>query len=97
MYNKEYQMSGVNRDIETSLAVIVPAYNEENGIDCVLQQLADCLQDYKLPYEIVVVDDGSQDKTATIAKSYSLRCFVIRLIKAMVLRLKLVLDIHGPS
>ena len=47
------------------LSIIIPAYNEEALIASTL----DCLQAYLLErterYEIIVVDDGSQDKTVT--------------------------------
>ena len=45
------------------LSVIIPAYNEEDLIVSTL----DCLQSYLSrrpePYEIIIVDDGSRDKT----------------------------------
>ena len=47
------------------LSVLVPAYNEERTIERVLRRVLD-LQD--LVKEIVVVDDGSQDDTASIAE-----------------------------
>lgn len=44
--------------------VVVPAYNEENSIGAVLTELS------RYPYHIVVVDDGSTDKTADIIKTF---------------------------
>ena len=52
---------------------IVPAFNEENNIGNVLQVLVKV----DLLGEIIVVDDGSADKTAEISASYGVR--VIRL------------------
>jgi cellulose synthase/poly-beta-1,6-N-acetylglucosamine synthase-like glycosyltransferase len=50
-----------------SLTVIVPAYNEEEGLsatlDALLRQTVPC-------DEIIVVDDGSADRTAEIARRY---------------------------
>ena len=51
-------------------SVIIPAYNEERGIGLVLQELNRVLQDCTFPYEIIVVDDGSLDATATIARQH---------------------------
>jgi cellulose synthase/poly-beta-1,6-N-acetylglucosamine synthase-like glycosyltransferase/peptidoglycan/xylan/chitin deacetylase (PgdA/CDA1 family) len=49
------------------LSVIVPAYNEEAGIASTLASLMDT--DYQGPFEIIVVDDGSTDRTAEIVES----------------------------
>ncbi len=45
------------------LSVVIPAYNEEKGIQGVVDRLLEPLQKSKLPYEIIVVDDGSEDRT----------------------------------
>lgn len=50
-------------------SVIVPAFNEEKGILAVLRQITLVLTERGWPYEVIVVDDGSQDKTAAVAKS----------------------------
>lgn len=48
-----------------STYIVIPAYNEEKSIAKVIEQLLD--YNYK---NIVVVDDGSTDKTAQIAQQY---------------------------
>ncbi len=50
------------------VSIIIPAYNEEAGIGSVLASLRRVLEAAGLVYEVVVVDDGSQDQTATIAR-----------------------------
>lgn len=52
-----------------AISVVVPAYNEENGISPVLQQLSDILAQSGWVYEIIVVNDGSKDGTADILKT----------------------------
>lgn len=49
------------------VSIVVPAYQEENGIGAVLQQIQDVMSGTTLHYEIIVVDDGSKDATATVA------------------------------
>lgn len=50
------------------LTVLIPAYNEENGIKQVLHQVLEvCGKDD----EIIVVDDGSTDNTANVVRSVS--------------------------
>lgn len=52
-------------------SIIIPAYNEEHSISLVLEQLKQTLRTSALDYEIIVVDDGSQDRTAEVAKNHS--------------------------
>ncbi len=52
------------------VSIIIPAYNEEDGIGPVLEHLTRVTKDIDLEYEVVVVDDGSQDETAEVAKQY---------------------------
>lgn len=47
-----------------SLAVVIPAYNEEESIRPVLEELDGVLQTLELDCLIIVVDDGSSDSTA---------------------------------
>src|SRR5260370_387887 len=50
------------------LSLILPAYNEEAGIAQAVAEADDALRQFGVVYEIVVVDDGSQDQTATIVQ-----------------------------
>ena len=47
--------------------IILPAFNEETALSTVLEDLHQCLDDR---YEIIVIDDGSDDRTAEIALQY---------------------------
>lgn len=49
------------------ISVIIPAMNEEHNIGKILNTLK--TQNYK-PYEIIVVNDNSTDKTASVASSF---------------------------
>lgn len=51
-----------------TLSVVIPAYNEEDGISKVIEELKLVLDDAKQPYEIIAVDDGSTDNTAKIVE-----------------------------
>lgn len=51
---------------DRSISIIIPAHNEEGAIGDVLQTLTDALPPGVI--EIIVVDDGSGDKTAEIAR-----------------------------
>lgn len=53
------------------LSVIIPAYNEEAALPRLLTALKN--QTYSDPYEIIVVDNNSTDKTAEVAKSFGVK------------------------
>lgn len=53
------------------LSVIVPAYNEEERIGKTLHTVQAYLDGQGVPYEIIVVDDGSSDGTAAIVEGMS--------------------------
>lgn len=50
-----------------SLTVVIPAYNEEENIEWVLKNTLKSLPEYFSDYEVILVDDGSKDKTGEIA------------------------------
>jgi dolichol-phosphate mannosyltransferase len=53
------------------LSFVIPAYNEEGSIEDALGTLDETVKSKKLQYEIVVVDDGSKDKTLSKAMTYA--------------------------
>jgi glycosyltransferase involved in cell wall biosynthesis len=57
------------------ISVIIPAYN---AAPYIAEAIASCLNQTSPPYEIIVVDDGSTDDTASIAATFSPPVRVIR-------------------
>ena len=53
-----------------TLTVIMPAYMKEDVIQHALKDTEKVLKGFGMPYEIIVVDDGSKDKTRANAKKY---------------------------
>jgi len=51
---------------DLSISVILPAYNEEDNITKTLDRARQVLRDLGIQYEIIVVNDGSTDKTANL-------------------------------
>ena len=49
---------------QTPISVVVPAYNEENSVGSQVEALRRVLLSHEMTHEIIVIDDGSQDKTA---------------------------------
>jgi cellulose synthase/poly-beta-1,6-N-acetylglucosamine synthase-like glycosyltransferase len=75
----EWNMKEYKKELKTNViskypklvSVIVPAYNEEKSIARCIEKLLD--QDYQGAMEVIVVNDGSQDKTAEIASQYPVK------------------------
>jgi len=65
---------------QVELSFVVPAYNEEDSIEDTLGTLDDTVKSRRLPYEIVVVDDGSLDKTLLKAMAYASRNGHVRVV-----------------
>lgn len=55
------------------LSVVIPAFNEEKRISQTLEQTDKYLRKQKYSYEIVVVDNGSNDNTCDLVKQYQER------------------------
>ncbi len=62
------------------LSVVIPARDEEGCIQSTLEHLHLELRLHNVPHEIVVVDDGSSDRTAAIVSSLSERISEVRLV-----------------
>jgi len=59
---------------------VIPAYNEEDSIEDALGALDEVVKSRKMIYEIVVVDDGSVDKTFLKAMMYASRNGHVRVV-----------------
>jgi len=57
------------KEINPSVSVVIPVYNEEKAISGVIREVRDAMERTKKPYEIIIVDDASNDKTAEAAKA----------------------------
>lgn len=62
------------------ISVFFPAYNEEANIERTVSAAENILEKISENYEIIVVDDGSKDKTAEIAKKLAKKNKKIKLI-----------------
>lgn len=53
-----------------AVSIIVPAHNEEKLIGATLTAAGAAARELGVPFEVVVVDDGSTDRTADIARAH---------------------------
>ena len=58
---------------QVDLSFVVPAYNEKALIEDTLGSLDEVVKNKMLPYELVVVDDGSKDATLARIMRYASR------------------------
>ncbi|XP_013140680.1 PREDICTED: dolichyl-phosphate beta-glucosyltransferase [Papilio polytes] len=70
------KLPSINESSTLNLSVIVPAYNEEERLPPMLDETLEFLENrikqhssYK--YEIIIVSDGSKDKTVQVAQTYA--------------------------
>ena len=63
-------MGNKSRAVPKLLSVIVPAYDEEEQIVSTLEKVHDFLSEQDYDYEIIVVDDGSRDRTVELAQRW---------------------------
>jgi len=59
----------MSKKVEHRVALVIPAYNEASVIGDVIEGLKKSFEDQPFYYEIIVVDDGSRDGTADVARA----------------------------
>ena len=62
------------------LSIVMPAYNEEKKISKDIEAVYDYFKNNSLNGELIIVDDGSNDKTYEVAKSFSERFLTLKVI-----------------
>jgi dolichyl-phosphate beta-glucosyltransferase len=55
------------------LSIIIPAHNEESRLPHSLEQVFAFLENQSYPFEVVVVENGSTDRTLELAQDYASR------------------------
>ncbi len=58
----------------TFLSIIIPAYNEEQRLPNTLEKVFAFLSEQPYPSEVLVVENGSQDRTLEIAQDFAAQC-----------------------
>ncbi len=54
-------------------SVVIPVFNEEAGLEELYRQLTPVLDELDGPAEVILVDDGSRDRSFAILKSFAER------------------------
>src|ERR1044071_3220104 len=53
------------------VSVVIPVFNEEANLPHLLPRLLPVLDGLHRPYEIILIDDGSRDKSLSILKAFA--------------------------
>jgi glycosyltransferase involved in cell wall biosynthesis len=57
----------------SSLSIVLPAYNEEENVASAVEEVSSVAQQLGTDYEIILVNDGSSDRTGEIARELKQR------------------------
>ena len=55
------------------VSVVIPAFNEEDGIEQSVGSVLRVMQESGIDFELIVVDDGSSDRTGTLSEAAGAR------------------------
>ena len=65
----------------SGLSIVLPAYNEEANVESAVQQVSAVAQQLGMDYEIILVNDGSADRTGEIGRELMQRVPNFRLVE----------------
>ena len=66
---------------DSGLSLVIPAYGEAAVIGRALHEAIDALQSLEIDYEILVIDDGSNDDTAAVAEQIAAHAPEVQVIR----------------
>lgn len=67
--------------IRPRLSIVVPFYNEEESVELLCRRTIAAVEPLGIPFELILVDDGSSDRTFVVANSVAEGDHRIRVIK----------------
>jgi len=65
---------GFSLQANVHLSLVIPAYNEEHRLPRTLEKVLNFIQHQTYSTEIIVVENGSKDRTAEIVREFANRC-----------------------
>lgn len=54
------------------VSIVIPAYNEQDNLVAIVDRLENIMEGRSYNFEIILVDDGSKDKTLSVIKAMTL-------------------------
>jgi len=62
------------------ISIVVPVYNESDSIKLLINEIYNVMELYKLPFELIIVNDGSVDNTINVIENLSREIKQLRLV-----------------
>jgi glycosyltransferase involved in cell wall biosynthesis len=69
---------------EVDLSIVIPVYDEEESLPLLWPEIRQTLESTGLTYEVIVVDDGSRDRSAEIVRGFREQDQRVRLLRLKV-------------
>ena len=66
----EFPLYNLTQQVLQMVHIVLPAYNEEEGIEVLLNRIERIGRSFGFDYRMIVVDDGSLDHTKLVVQSY---------------------------
>lgn len=67
--------------MEPTYSIVIPAYNEEARIGASLEKVLSFVQAQGWAAEVIVVNDGSRDRTAEVVQSFAVKNPILQLVE----------------
>lgn len=80
MYTQQLQAHNI-KHVKPEISIIMPAYNEEENIEKIIERTEKTLKEITENYELIIVDDGSKDNTYKKALQIASKNEKIKIIK----------------
>jgi len=64
------------------LSIIIPAHNEENRLPSTLEQVLRFLEKQPYTFEVIIVENGSMDRTLDVAQEFAQKHETVRVIQS---------------
>ena len=78
----QHNTSTKDQTLGKSISIVIPVFNEQNGIRAAYEAIAELMESQGCPFEIVISDNGSTDDTEAIVQRIAMkdkRCKYVRL------------------
>ena len=69
-------------DVEPRVSIVIPVYNEEAILETAVVHLIDRLSAFDWPFELIITENGSKDRTIAIGEELAARYPQVRLMSA---------------
>src|SRR4051812_31000283 len=63
------------------LSLVIPAYNEQENVEALLTRVEASLSQTGKPFEVIIVDDGSSDRTPQLLRDAQVRLPWLRVLR----------------